>query len=55
MRDPIVTGLSIHVETVDGRVYLMGIIKQSQQRQRAVMLTRSVDGVTDVVDLLRAN
>ena len=55
VRDPIVTGLSIHVETVDGRVYLMGIIKQSNQRQRAVMLTRSVDGVTDVVDLLRAN
>jgi len=55
VRDPIVTGLSIHVETVDGRVYLMGIIKQNAQRQRAVMLTRSVDGVTDVVDLLRAD
>jgi hyperosmotically inducible periplasmic protein len=54
IEDPIVSGLSIHVETVDGRVYLQGIVKQSKQRQRAVMLTRAVDGVTDVVNLLRA-
>jgi hyperosmotically inducible periplasmic protein len=54
IEDPIVSGLSIHVETVDGRVYLQGIIKQPEQRQRAVMLTRAVDGVTDVVDLLRS-
>ena len=54
LRDPIVSGLSIHVETVDGKVYLQGIVKQPHQRQRAVMLARAVDGVTDVVNLLRS-
>ncbi|HXH65323.1 MAG TPA: BON domain-containing protein [Mariprofundaceae bacterium] len=54
IEDPIVSGLSIHVETVDGRVYLQGIVQQPKQRQRAVMLTRAIDGVTDVVDLLRS-
>jgi len=54
LRDPVVSGLSIHVETMDGRVYLQGIVRHPGQRRRAVKLTRTVDGVTDVVDRLRS-
>lgn len=54
IQDPIVYGLRISVETVNGTVYLQGIIKQEKQRKRAVMLTRAVDGVNNVVDLMRA-
>lgn len=54
LKDPVVSGLGIHVETVDGMVYLQGIIKQPDQRRRAIRLTRTVDGVTGVVDRLRS-
>lgn len=51
--DEIVSGFSIHVETVDGKVYLQGIVDQSEQRYRAKDIAQSIDGVTGVVDLLR--
>jgi len=51
--DKEVSGFSIHVETVDGKVYLQGIIGNSLQRQRAATLAKSVKGVTSVVNLLR--
>jgi len=52
-KDKEVSGFSIHVETVDGKVYLQGIIGNSLQRQRAATLAKSVKGVTSVVNLLR--
>lgn len=51
--DKQVNGVSVHVETVDGKVYLQGLVATDVERYRAVDLTRSVDGVTAVVDLLR--
>jgi osmotically-inducible protein OsmY len=51
--DKLVSGMSVHVETVAGKVYLQGIIVSEAQRYRAMELTRSVEGVTAVVDLLR--
>ncbi len=51
--DPETNGLSIHVETVDGKVYLQGVVGSRLEQQRAMQLARSVDGVTAVVDLLR--
>lgn len=51
--DEEVSGFSVHVETVDGKVYLQGIIGNSLQRQRAATLAKSVKGVTSVVNLLR--
>ena len=51
--DKIVSGFSIHVETVDGKVYLQGIVKNSEQRHRAKDIVRSTNGVTAVVDLLQ--
>lgn len=53
LEDEIVSGFSIHVETVDGKVYLQGIVDQSEQRYRAKEIAQSTDGVTGVVDLLR--
>jgi len=47
-----VSGFSVHVETVDGKVYLQGIVGNALQRQRADTLARSVNGVTSVVNLL---
>ncbi len=53
LSDALVSGMSIHVETVAGKVYLQGVLASEGQRYRAMELTKSVDGVTAVVDLLR--
>jgi osmotically-inducible protein OsmY len=53
LNDEIVSGFSIHIETVDGKVYLQGIVKSSEQRYRAKDLARNTKGVTAVVDLLQ--
>ncbi|MDQ6967328.1 MAG: BON domain-containing protein, partial [Mariprofundaceae bacterium] len=51
--DKLVSGVSLHVETVAGKVYLQGILASEAQRYRAMELTKAVKGVTAVVDLLR--
>lgn len=51
--DKVVSGFSIHVETVDGKVYLQGIVKNSEQRYRAKDIARNISGVTAIVDLLQ--
>jgi osmotically-inducible protein OsmY len=51
--DKVVSGFSIHVETVDGRVYLQGIVESSEQRYRAKDIARNISGVTAIVDLLQ--
>ncbi|MDQ6964781.1 MAG: BON domain-containing protein [Mariprofundales bacterium] len=53
LQDPVVSGLTIHVSTVEGRVYLQGVVSNEIQRVRAKELVLSVDGVTAVVDLLK--
>ncbi len=53
IEDPEVPGLSVHVETVGGKVYLQGVVKNGLQRHRAHTLAASVRGVTSVVNLLR--
>lgn len=50
--DPVTSGFSIHVETVAGKVYLMGIVKNARQRYQAASLARSVKGVNNVENLL---
>lgn len=52
LNDKVVSGMSIHVETVNGKVYLQGILASDIQRYQAVSLTKSVQGVTAVVDFL---
>jgi len=53
--DKIVSGFSIHVETVDGKVYLQGIVNDFTHRQHAIKLTRGVKGVTAVIDLMQSS
>ncbi len=53
--DKIVSGFSIHVETVDGKVYLQGIVNDFIHRQHAKKLVSGVRGVTAVVDLMKSN
>lgn len=51
--DPITSGFSIHVETVRGKVYLQGLVKDEVQRHRAEELALSVPGVGAVDNRLR--
>lgn len=51
--DPITSGFSIHVETVDGRVYLQGFVKNEEQQYRARELALSVNGVAAVENQLQ--
>lgn len=53
--DKQISGFSIHVETVDGKVYLQGVVSHPKHRQRAMKLAKSVDGVTAVVDLMQSD
>lgn len=49
-----VSGFGIHVETVDGRVYLQGVVSNPRLRRKAVQLAKAVDGVTAVIDLMQS-
>lgn len=53
--DPITSGFSIHVETVDGRVYLQGLVASDVERHRAKDLAYSTKGVASVVDMMRVS
>jgi len=53
--DKVVSGFTIHVETVNGKVYLQGVVNHSVERIRAREIARSVEGVTAVVDMMQAN
>lgn len=53
--DKEVSGFSIHVETVEGKVYLTGLVDNAAHRQRAIDLAKAVDGVVGVVDLMQTD
>jgi osmotically-inducible protein OsmY len=53
--DPITSGFSIHVETVDGKVYLQGLVASNVERHRAKDLAYSTKGVASVVDMMRVS
>jgi len=53
--DKVVSGFSIHVETVDGKVYLQGIVNDFTHRQHAKQLAKGVKGVTAVIDLMKSS
>ncbi len=55
LKDPMVSGFAIHVETVKGRVYLQGLVKELEHKYRARSVARKVDGVQEVIDLLRVS
>ena len=47
------SGVNVRVKTVDGLVYLQGIVDSDDQRYKAAGIARSVDGVVDVKNLLQ--
>ncbi|MDQ6969910.1 MAG: BON domain-containing protein [Mariprofundus sp.] len=52
--DKLVSGYKIHVETVNGKVYLQGVVNQLVERQRAKQIARATPGVTAVIDMMRS-
>jgi hyperosmotically inducible protein len=52
--DPLTSGFSAHVETVNGEVYLQGKVKSDAERHRAADVAASIGGVSGVVNMLRA-
>ena len=50
--DDVVKARTINVTTNGSTVTLTGTVHSSQERQRAVQLTRETDGVTQVIDHL---
>ncbi len=52
LADKEVHGSSFHVETVGGRVYLQGVAASEEEVRKAIEITRSVRGVTAVVDMM---
>ncbi|HEY6362395.1 MAG TPA: BON domain-containing protein [Vicinamibacterales bacterium] len=53
LNDPAVGGLRIDVDTFKGAVTLSGRVKSEAERQQAIALARSIDGVTEVKDALQ--
>ena len=49
LADPVVSATAIDVDTTAGAVSLNGIVKSEQERQRAIQLAQSTQGVR-VVD-----
>jgi len=52
--DKLVSGFKIHVETVNGKVYLQGVVNQLIERQRAKDIAKGTPGVTAVIDLMQS-
>jgi len=52
--DKLVSGYKIHVETVNGKVYLQGVVHKLVERQRAKEIARKTKGVTAVIDMMRS-
>ncbi len=50
--DDEISGFTVHVETVGGKVYLQGVVANVSQRQRAATLAGEVGGVSSIVNLL---
>ncbi len=52
--DKLVSGFKIHVDTVNGKVYLQGVVNRLIERQRAKDIARGTPGVTAVIDLMQS-
>lgn len=52
LRDPIVSGMAVNVDTYKGTVQLNGFVDTAQQKTRAEQIARGVPGVTAVQNKL---
>jgi osmotically-inducible protein OsmY len=48
LRDPLVSGFQVNVETFKGIVQLSGFVDSAAEREQAVAVARRVNGVKDV-------
>lgn len=53
LNDPAVGGLAIDVDTFKGVVTLSGRVDNPMERNQAIALARSIDGVVEVKDALQ--
>jgi osmotically-inducible protein OsmY len=53
LNDPAVGGLRVDVDTFKGVVTLSGRVKSQAERDKAIALARTVDGVSEVKDALQ--
>ena len=53
VRDPDLSALDVHVETVRGVVMLSGFVESQKEADKAVQLARSIEGVSDVKSALK--
>jgi osmotically-inducible protein OsmY len=53
LNDPSVGGLRIDVDTFKGAVTLSGRVKSAAERDQAIALARSIDGVSQVKDAMQ--
>jgi len=53
LADPTVAGLKIDVDTADGVVTLIGVVKTIAEKEKAVSLARDTTGVRSVTDQLK--
>lgn len=54
LRDPVTEGLKINVTTIDGVVYLTGLVDSEKEKQRAGQLAKQVAGAKLVKNELTA-
>lgn len=52
LRDPATKGLSINVTTIDGVVHLTGVVASEQEKERAEVLAKQVNGAKIVKNKL---
>ncbi|MBF0625208.1 MAG: BON domain-containing protein [Magnetococcales bacterium] len=55
LADPVVNGLDLQVETTKGEVFLTGVSRTVQERDRAVRLAEEIEGVTKVTSLVEVD
>ncbi|HTL67405.1 MAG TPA: BON domain-containing protein [Lacunisphaera sp.] len=53
IRDPVVKGFDVQVETYRGTVQLSGFVDSQAQKDRAEQVARGINGVQNVVNNLR--
>lgn len=53
LKDPMVSGLDVNVESHKGMVQLSGFVKTAAERERAHNVAHEVDGVTNILNSIQ--
>jgi len=52
LNDPKINGLDIHIETINGKVTLTGVVPSGEIHEKAILIAKATDGVKDVISKL---